>query len=174
RWQAAPSLVWRAGQESRQLRLYAERVVTPIWSDLAPGVKPFVQDAWVAGVDASVGNPSRQWLRVGVLGADVGNRAALGRFPVRDIMLRFGWTPDAVRVQDGMVTAATGARRGAWAIEASGFSRVRAAGTQPVKSDPAIGGRAGAETGFRAFAGDLAVRLRFDAAWVGGREKESL
>ena len=173
RWQAAPSLVWRLGPASRQLRLVAERVVTPIWSDLAPGVKPFVQDVWAAGVDASLGAPARQWLRLGLLGADIGNRAALVRFPLRDISLRIGWTPDAERVQDAMVTVAAGARRGAWAIEASGFSRVRPAGTEPAKVDPAIGARAAAETGFRAFAGDLGVRLRVEAAWVGERESES-
>jgi hypothetical protein len=174
RWQMAPSLAWRVGPPARRLRLYAERIVTPVWSDLAPGVSPFVQDTWVAGGEVSLGDPRRQWLRAGALGAEIGNRAGLVRFPVRDIALRLGWTPEGVRVQDGMVTLEGGLRRGAWAIEASGFTRVRPAGTQPTKVDPAVGARAAAETGFRAFAGDLGVTLRFESAWVGERENESL
>ena len=76
-------------------------------------------------------------------------------------------------MRDGMVTAAAGVRRSAWALEASGFSRVRPIGTQPANVDPALGARAAAETGFRAFAGDLGVTLRIETAWVGAREHES-
>ena len=173
RWQAAPSVAWSAGSDARQLRLHAERLVTPVWSDLAPGVQPFVQDVWLAGVEASLGDGRRQWLRLGALGADIGNRASLVRFPIRDVSLRLGWRREGVRVRDGMVTAAAGVRRSAWALEASGFSRVRPIGTQPANVDPALGARAAAETGFHAFAGDLGVTLRIESAWVGAREHES-
>jgi hypothetical protein len=73
-----------------------------------------------------------------------------------------------------MFTVATGVRRGTWALEASGYSRVRPQGSQPAQVDPAVGARARAETGFRAFQGDLGVLLRVEAAWVGPRENESL
>src|SRR5262249_6713435 len=39
RVQGAPSLVWRLGRGSRRLRLYGERVATPMWTDLAPSVE---------------------------------------------------------------------------------------------------------------------------------------
>jgi hypothetical protein len=174
RWQLAPSATWRIGPAERRLRLYAERVVTPVWSDLAPGVLPFVQDSWVAGADVNLGVPTRQWIEVGGLAAEIGNRAWLQLTPVRDIALRYGWSADLERVQDAMLTVATGVRRGAWALEASGFSRVRPQGSQPAKVDPALGARVRAETGFRAFTGDLGVLLRVEAAYVGERENESL
>jgi hypothetical protein len=174
RWQLAPSATWRLGPPERRLRLYAERIVTPIFSDLAPGVRPFVQDTWLAGADVTLGLPSRQWLEVGGLAAEIGNRAWLVVSPVRDMALRYGWSADLVRVQDAMLTVATGVRRGAWALEASGYSRVRPQGSQPAQVDPAVGARARAETGFRTFQGDLGVLLRVEAAWVGPRENESL
>ena len=174
RWQLAPSATWRIGPAERRLRLYAERVVTPVWSDLAPGVLPFVQDSWVAGADVNLGVPTRQWIEVGGLAAEIGNRAWLQLTPVRDIALRYGWSADLERVQDAMLTVATGVRRGAWALEASGFSRVRPQGSQPARVDPALGARARAETGFRAFTGDLGVLLRVEAAYIGERENESL
>src|SRR5262249_17026047 len=59
-------------------------------------------------------------------------------------------------------------------LEASGYSRVRPLGSQPAKVDPALGGRVRAETGFRAFQGDLGVLFRAEAAWIGPRENESL
>ena len=174
RWQLAPSATWRVGPESRRLRLYAERVVTPVWSDLAPGVQRFVQDMWLGGADVTFGLPSRQWLEVGGMAAEIGNRARLVNFPVRDIALRYGWTPDLVRVRDAMVTVSTGVRRRTWGLEASGYSRVRPEGTQPAQVDPAVGARARAETGFRAFDGDLGLLLRVEAAWVGEREHEPI
>jgi hypothetical protein len=174
RWQLAPSATWRLGPATRQLRLYAERVVTPVWSDLAPDVRPFVQDTWLGGAVVTLGAPERQWLEVGGLAAEIGNRAWLVVSPVRDIALRYGWSADLERVRDAMGTVAGGVRRGGWALEASGYSRVRPQGSQPAKVDPAIGGRVRAETGFRAFTGDLGVLLRMEAAYVGPRENESL
>lgn len=79
-----------------------------------------------------------------------------------------------MRAQDAMVTLAGGARHGAFALDASGFARVRPRAGFSAQVDPAVGGRAGAEAGFRVFAGDLGVRLRLEAAWVGERENASL
>jgi hypothetical protein len=174
RLQAAPSLVWRAGQATRRVRLYAERVVTPLWSDLAPGVVPFTQDAWVAGFDLSAGDPARAWLELGGLGADIGGHALLTRWPVRDLSLRYGWTPDDVRSQDAMLTVAGGVHRGGLSLDASGFGRVRPRALFAAQVDPAVGARAAAEAAFRAFSGDLGVKLRLESAWVGERENASL
>jgi hypothetical protein len=121
-----------------------------------------------------MGLPARQWVAVGGLAAEIGNRAWLQVSPVRDIALRYGWSADLERVQDAMLTVETGVKRRGWALEASGYSRVRPLGSQPAKVDPAVGGRVRAETGFRAFTGDLGVLLRAEGAYVGPRENESL
>jgi hypothetical protein len=146
--------------------------VVPVWSDLAPGQRPFVQDAWTAGAKAGIGS-ERQWAEVSGMVAEIGNRALLQRWAVRHIALRYGWSPDE-RVQDALVQGAVGARRGAFAIDASMWSRVRPQGVQRARVDPAVGGRAGLEAGFKVFAGDLGVRLRVETAWVGDRETEPI
>ena len=172
RFQLAPSAAWRRQQGSVRYRAHVGRFVTPVWSDLALGVQPFIQDTWTAGAGVGVGS-ERQWAEVSGVVAEIGNRALLQRWPIRDFSLRTGWVPD-IRVQDAMVEAALGARRGAIAIDASMWSRVRPQGAEVARVDPAIGGRAGLEGGFKVFAGDLGVRLRAETAWVGDRETQPL
>ncbi len=174
RVQAAPSLEWTRGDSERQLRLHAGRIVTPIWSDLAPSTAPFTQDAWVAGVETSVGSASRQWLRAGALGARIGAPARLVRFPVRDISLRYGWIHGEANVQDVMATLETGLKRGALTLEASGFARVRPRVASEALPDPAAGARGALQTSFKLFSGDLGVTLRVEAGWIGEREFASL
>lgn len=174
RVQAAPSLVWRTRGSGPRARLLAERLVRPVWSDLAAGTPAFVQDTWLAGLDVGVGDRQRQWCDVSVLGADIGARAHLVPTPVRDLALRYGWTFESGHVQDAMVNVETGVRRGAHAVDATAFARVRPLGQKFADTDPSVGGRGGVETGFRAFAGDLGVRLRLEAGWVGSRDNVSL
>jgi hypothetical protein len=174
RLQMAPSLVWRRDLGKRRLRLYAERVVTPLWSDLALGTLPFTQDTWVGGADVESGDHAHRWLDVGVLGADVGGRALINRMPIRDLSLRYGWTTDPLHTQDAMVTVAAGTRHGEFALDASGFARVRPRALFAAQVDPAAGGRAAAEAGVHVFSGDLGLKLRLEGAWVGARENASL
>ncbi len=148
--------------------------MTPVWSDLAPDVGAFTQDAWVGGLDVAAGNPARAWIELGGLGARVGDRALLTRWPLRELSLRYGWTRDPVFEQDGMVTLACGVHLGPLGLDASGFTRARPRAGFSAQVDPAVGGRSGLEVGFRAFTGDLGVKLRLEAAWVGERENASL
>jgi len=172
--QGSPSVVWRTGTDQRRLRLYAERVVTPVWSDLAPQVAPFAQDVWMGGGELGLGNRDQRWVEVGGLGATIGNGARLTRWPVRDISLRYGWTVDPQRTTDLMVTAAGGFRRGRFGIDGSAFARRRPRTGFTAQVDPAVGARAGTDASFRLFTGDLGVRIRLEGAWVGPRENESL
>lgn len=172
RFQLSPSASWRRDRGITRLHAHVGRFVVPVWSDLAPGQRPFVQDTWTAGAMAGIGS-DRQWAEVSGMVAEIGNRALLQRWAVRHIALRYGWIPDP-RVQDALVQGAIGARRGPFAAEASMWSRVRPQGRQPARVDPAVGGRAGLEAGFKAFAGDLGVRLRAETAWVGDRETEPI
>lgn len=172
--QAAPSAVLRWQHGQRRLRLHAGRFVTPVWSDLAFGVRPFVQDSWTGGADAGIGDPARHWVEFGVIGSSTGERALLQRWPIRDLSLRYGWTPEAARVNDAQVTVVAGLQRGVFGLDGSGFARVRPLGGQTSQPDPAVGARGGIEAGFRAFVGDLGVKLRLEGAWVGERDNESL
>jgi len=172
RTQLAPSASWSRGDAGRRWRLQAGRIVTPLWSDLAPGTGAFVQDVWFGGGSFRAGRAERAWLEAGALASETGNRALLARSPVRDVSLRLGWSRDVVRVQDAQLTLALGGRWGPFGADASGFTRVRPAGSTFAAVDAARGARGGLESRFRVFAGDLGVRLRFEAAWTGERDSE--
>ena len=174
RLQVAPSAVMRWGEDTRTLRLYAGRFVSPIWSDLAFGVAPFVQDAWVGGADVSAGTRERQWIELGGLATSTSGRALLQRFPIRELSLRYGWQPEPGRVNDAMATIAAGVRRGPFGLDGSGFARVRPIGGQTSQPDPAVGARGAVEADFRLFSGDLGIQVRLEAGWVGERDNESL
>ncbi|MCE9626801.1 MAG: hypothetical protein K8R56_02660, partial [Candidatus Eisenbacteria bacterium] len=174
RLQAAPSIEWSRGQGVRRLRLHAGRIVTPVWSDLAPNTNSFTQDAWVAGLETGVGDDSRRWLKVGALGTSAGAAAQMVRFPVRDISLRYGWLPSSKRTNDVMGTFETGVQRGPIRLEASGFARVRPRVAFETQSDPAVGARAAVQAGFRLFKGDLGVTLRVEGGYIGEREFAAL
>jgi hypothetical protein len=174
RAQVAPSLTWGREEGGRRWRVHAGRIVTPIWSDLAPAVSAFMQDIWAAGASLAAGSRERAWLETGVLATETGNRARLPRWPVRDVSLRLGWTREDVRVQDVQGSLALGGRLGPLGADGSFYSRLRPAGSTFAQVDPARGARAGLEARFRVFAGDLGVRLRAEAAWVGERDTEPL
>lgn len=174
RVQAAPSLEWTRGRGARRFRLHAGRIVTPVWSDLAPGTAPFTQDVWVAGIEAGLGDASRQWLRAGALGASIGSQARQVRFAVRDVALRYGWIAGEARAEDVMGTLEAGLQRGPLRLEASGFARVRPRIAFEALPDPAVGAHGAVQTSFRMFSGDLGITIRAEAGWVGEREFGSL
>jgi hypothetical protein len=172
-WQMAPSAVWRRGPLTRQWRMHAGRIVTPVWSDLAPGVIPFVQDTWAAGAGYRAGSTDRAWFDASGVALETGNRAILQRSPVRDVSLRLGWSAEPDRVQDAMLVLLAGARRGPFGVDGAFHARVRPVGVQALV-DAAQGARGGLDFRFRVFQGDLGVRVRGEAAWVGERETEPL
>ena len=173
RWQLAPSAVWRRGPLTRQWRAHVGRIVTPVWSDLAAGVIPFVQDTWAAGAGYRAGSPDRAWFDASGVALETGNRAILQRSPVRDVSLRVGWSAEPVRIQDAMLVLVAGARRGAFGVDGAFHARVRPVGVQALV-DAAQGARGGLDFRFRVFQGDLGVRMRGEAAWVGERETEPM
>lgn len=174
RWQLAPSAAWRRGERVRW-RAFGERALTPIWTDLdaASGQRSFMQDVWVGGIEAGAGTHGRTW-EAGVSAGSVGGRALAARYPVRDVAMRIGWLADSKRYGFALAQAS-----GTWAWralggDARGYAMVRDESTEQPSVDPAYGGVVGATAAFKLFTGDLAVRLRADAAWVGERWTEAL
>lgn len=171
RLQAAPGLAWRAGGERRSLRLFGERLVVPVWSDLAPGTPAFVQDTWIGGFEArAAGAAGRAGLTVA--GGTTGNRALLYRIPVRDIALRLGWQREGSRYAFTLASADAATHWRALGLEGSGFLLARDGDTGQPRVDPAVGGTAALTTAFTLFSGDLPVHLRGQAAWVGARSSQ--
>lgn len=171
RAQLAPGLAWRYRDQGVRLKLFAERMVDPIWSDLDPSVRAFVQDTWTGGLQVAAGEESRRWVEGALLLGQTGNKATLGPYPLREVQLRAGYLPEARRKEFTLAMLGTGWRTSAAQLEASGFALVRDRDGQRW-IDPGVGARIAAETGFRAFTGDLGVRVRAEAAYVGSRETD--
>ncbi len=174
RWQLAPSVAWQRGERLRW-RLFGERTLTPVWTDLdlASGQRAFMQDVWVGGLEAGAGREGRRW-SAGVTAGSVGARALAARYPIRDVAMRIGWLADPNRY-GFLVAQADGEWR--WrelGADARGYALLRDESLAQPSVDPTIGGSVGATAGFRLFTGDMAIRLRADASWVGARWTEAL
>lgn len=169
----APSLVWRFQGRPWEGRVTFERLTTPVWSDLAPGQNPFLQDTWAGGLDlgAEVGAGGRA--RIGFLAGHTGSRALLARLPLEAVALRSGFRADRGSYDFGLLVAEARWRTGRWGAAIEGFILARDASALQPQVDPGRGGRVLAELGFRLFQGDLIVRPRLEAWAVGPRESEA-
>ncbi|MCC6350078.1 MAG: hypothetical protein IT347_10875 [Candidatus Eisenbacteria bacterium] len=172
RWQMSPALVWRAGGAARSLRVFAERVVDPVWSDLSAGVRPFVQDSWVSGAEVRAARRNAHAGALALTGS-TGGRAVLVRFPVRDVALLQGWEAEDERYRFAFASAEAGVSWRVLSLEGSGYLLAREGDRLARRVDPAVGATAAVGAAFRLFTGDLGVRLRAEASWIGERETDT-
>jgi hypothetical protein len=170
----APSLVWRFRGAPWDGRVTFERLLTPVWSDLAPGESPFLQDTWAGGLDLGAASPGGGRARAGFLAGHTRHRAILERRPLEALALRSGMRAEAQGYDFGLVTAEAGWRTRRWGIAIEGFVLARDASALQPQVDPARGGRALIEAGFSLFGGDLQVRPRCEVWAVGPRESEAV
>jgi hypothetical protein len=168
----APSLEWAGARGGFELRALGERIVTPVWSDLVPGIDPFLQQTWAGGID--VARRTRHWSAT--LGGRVGltdDRALVGRDPMTEIWLRRGVVRDPDPYPFQLVTAGFAVHGGWLAAGAEGFGLGRGSINVQPQVDPGYGGRVFVEGSFRVFANDLGVRMRVEGAGIGPRESEA-
>lgn len=170
----APSLVWRFRTAPWSGRVTFERLITPVWSDLAPGQSPFLQDTWAGGIELGAASAGGGRTRVGFLAGHTRDRAILERRPLEAIALRSGMRSDPGGYDFGLVTAEAGWRTRRWGTAVEGFVLARDASAVQAQVDPARGGRALIEAGFAMFGGDLRVRPRCEVWAVGPRESEAV
>jgi hypothetical protein len=170
-WSIAPAAAVVFGESRRSMRLSLGRLLQPVWSDLAPGVRPFLQSTWAAGAElGAAGDHARA--RTLVLAGRTADRALVSRLPLADLWLRDGLRKDGLRYRFALVSMSGDAHAGPLAAGAEGFvlGRDRDGGLAQV--DPSWGARASAGIRFAAFKGDLGVSLRAEAEWVGPRQTE--
>lgn len=170
----APALAWRFHGPTWQGRVTVERLATPVWSDLAPGQAPFLQDSWVGGIGLGADLGRGRRARVGFLVGHTRGRAILSRLPLEALALRTGARADPRGYDFGLLTGEASWRSGRWAAAVEGFALARDASPAQPGVDPARGGRVAAEATFRAFRGDLAIRPGVDAWLIGPRESEAV
>lgn len=176
RAQVAPSLAWTHALGAWRVRLHSQRIVDPLWSDLAIGTPAFVQDVWSEGLDMSLARGdsagSGRSAGAGVMALQTGGRALTIRYPLRDFVLRNGWRRAGSDLAMVLATAHARGRWRAFGADVSGWALSRPQTPDEARVDPTIGARAGLETRFRAFVGDLGVKLRLEAAYVGSRDAD--
>lgn len=169
----APSLVWRLRDPRWEARVTFERLVTPVWTDLAPGERPFLQDTWAGGIDLGVTVAAGGRARIGFLAGRTASRALLARLPLEAVALRSGFRADPGRYDFGLLVAEARWRTGRWGTAIEGFVLARDASALQPDVDPGRGGRVVADLGFKLFQGDLVLRPRVEAWGVGPRESEA-
>jgi hypothetical protein len=168
RTELAPTFVFRFAQSGWVSRTYVERVLAPVWTDLAYQQSPFLQQTWLGGFDLGhIGTTTRA--RFGWIMGRTHDRALVDPYPLQDLWLRFGYRRDPNVYDFGMATASGdwGGRR--WAAHGELYQLFRDSQSATETFDPRRGGRFGLETHFRAFQGDLGVRLRGEMELFGGR-----
>ncbi len=173
RAQLAPSLAWTREGPVR-VRAFGERALLPVWHSYDPSFTPgaFLQDTWLGGLELSASRAGRS-ARLAVSTGSVGGRALLLRYPIGDVTQRAGWAMDPRRY--GFVLAEGS---GEWSVravsvDARGYALARDESRAQANVDPSIGGAAGLNARFSLFSGDMRVRLRADAGWVGERWTEA-
>jgi hypothetical protein len=171
-WTMAPAAAYRFAAAPFAGRVAVERLVHPVWSDLAPGTAPFLQRTWIAGLEAEAGAGAGREARAALWMGRTRDRALVRRFPLEDQWLREGVGRDPGTYDFGLLLANAG---WAWrhaAISGEAFALARDRSALQSKVDPGSGARAAVEWSFRAFQGDLGVTLRAELEGVGPREAE--
>jgi hypothetical protein len=168
----APDVTWEGRIGSLQSRFGAGRTLAPVWSDVAPGVDPFLQSTWSANAAAEWKPPGSLNAGILVLGGRTHDRALVARLPLEEQWLRAGlradrpWSFTLVQGHAGWSTARYG-------VGAEGFVLGRTETPLQPDVDPASAARAFAESHFHAFQGDLGVVLRGAVEFIGRRMSET-
>ncbi|HEY3216316.1 MAG TPA: hypothetical protein VGK93_07475 [Candidatus Eisenbacteria bacterium] len=173
RFELAPSLGYRFGAGPFAGRLVLERVLAPVWSDLAAGQSPFLQSTWSGGLELNATHRlgSQAWVswRMG----RTRDRALLARLPLEDLWLRSGFRADPNDYDFGLLAVGAELRERFGSLGGEAFHLVRDRTAAPPLVDPRRGGRGYAELRFALFQGDLGVQLRGEVEAVGSRETDT-
>uniref|UniRef100_A0A832I5M8 TonB-dependent receptor n=1 Tax=Eiseniibacteriota bacterium TaxID=2212470 RepID=A0A832I5M8_UNCEI len=168
----APALRYRVAHGAVAACAAVERLVSPVWSDLAPGTVPFLQDTWALRMESAWSRPGAHAALGGLVGRTA-DRALVARLPIEDLWLRLGAARDAGRWDFALLSGSASWSGRALGAGAEGFALARDRRAAQARVDPAAGLRAWGEWRGTFFAGDLGVRLRLEGAGVGERESEA-
>jgi hypothetical protein len=169
----APSLAWRFAASPWGGRLVLERLLTPIWSDLAAGQSAFLQDTWVSGIEVGGRTVGGGHAGVSVLAGRARDRALLARLPLESLALRSGFRADPHAYDFGLMVGEARWRSPHWGFGLEGFALAHDVTPLQASVDPGRGGRVFAEGGVALFQGDLRVRPRVEAWAIGPRQSEA-
>lgn len=178
RFDVAPSAGFKLRALGFDAALGLERLLTPVWADLAPGTEPFLQHAWIGTMRLATAQPGAWRTRASLRAGRVYSRALLERLPLEELWLRRGLraefgTYDLALAEGGLEWEGRHAGAGL-----EGFGLAHRSTTTPEGvarapgSDPDAGFRAWLGGRITLLGGDLDVGLRGEAAGVGAREAQ--
>lgn len=167
----APSVAYLLGDHAVGARMAFERVLAPVWTDLAGGEDPFLQSTWAGAFEVHARGPAAL-ARGGLLLGSTTQRARVMRLPLDELWMREGIEHDGTRRRFALTTFDGRVTR--WGLEAGveGYAVARDRAEDEAQTDPTHGLRTSGAWRFRTFSGDLGVTLRVSLDRVGARESE--
>jgi len=168
----APSAALEFGAPAAHGRVFAQRLVNPVWSDLALGQPAFLQSTTAFGIEAEGSGRSLSG-RASVLTGTTRDRAIVFPYPIQDIWLRAGATADPQRYDFGLFMVSARAEAAFAGMGAEAFALARDQAADEPRPEPDQGGRGWIEGRHAFFKRDLGVRLRLEAAEVGARDSKT-
>ena len=168
----APAASFSFGSGETQGRVFVQRLVHPVWSDLAPGQPSFLQSTTALGLDAQ-GAGGLLHARGALMAGTTRDRALVYPYPIEDVWLRVGVSQESSRYDFLLLTASGRADARLLGLGGEMFLLHRDQDPSEPRPEPDEGGRGWLEGRFRMFAGDLGVRLRLESAEVGARDSKT-
>jgi hypothetical protein len=178
RFEIAPSARFASRVAGWRTTLGVERMLTPVWADLAPGTEPFVQQTWAGALRVARADSGAWRARGALLAGRVHERALVVRQPLEDLWLRAGVRADPAVYDFALAMGGLewSGRHLGGGFEGFGLAhrstRLPADRTRAPRADPDAGFRAWLGGRGRLFAGDLGVALRGVVEGVGAREAD--
>jgi len=178
RFDVAPSATYQVRVRGLDATLALERLLAPVWADLAPGTDPFLQRAWIGTMRVATARPGVLHARASLRAGRVYARALAERLPLEELWLRRGLsaesgTYDLALAEGGCEWAG---RRGGVGLEGFGLahrsSTLSSGLAHARQADPDAGFRAWLGSRATLFGGDLGLVVRGEAAGVGARERQ--
>lgn len=168
----APRASYAFGAGAVQGQVFAARLITPVWTDLASGQAAFLQRTWAGGFELLARPASRVNAHTSLLIGLTRDRALLVRYPLEDVWLRVGTTADPERYGFGLAELGLDWRAGGLGAGTSGYVLWRDVSALQPRVDPGTGVRAYGEYRCAAFQRDLGIAVRGEIEGVGVREGE--
>src|SRR5439155_19032759 len=100
----APGISYRVETPRFEASAGIERLLDPVWSDLAPGETPFLQRTWVGVLESGWRSSGRGRIEARFLFGRTRDRALVARLPLQEMTLREGIRRDRAIYDFGLLS----------------------------------------------------------------------
>jgi hypothetical protein len=167
----APVLRWQTSRGQWNSEVWGQRLIQPIWHDLAFGETAFLQSTWVVG-SGTAHRGARASFALRAMAGRTHDRALAVHLPLEEQWLREGWLRDPNPWNFALFWGEAEWRPSFLELGTEWSGLARPPSPLDGHVDPAVTSRTYAGCAFRAFGGDLGVHLRVEGDYVGARETD--